>query len=99
MDFGSNSVLERVGFGLKCVQHRVRVSQCRPSRVIQNPAERPPPSGFCLWAVSVTLVSTLIPLVLLVALGYQGAEEECCILVQHFVVQMRTTKVCNEGVL
>ena len=43
MDFGSNSVLERAVFGLKCVLHRVRVSQCRPSRVIQNPAEQPPP--------------------------------------------------------
>ncbi len=45
MDFGTNSVLERVAFGLKCVLHRVRVSQCRPSRVIQNPAEQPPPPG------------------------------------------------------
>ena len=45
MDFGSNSVLERVVFGLKCVLHRVRVSQCRPSRVIQNPTEQPPPGG------------------------------------------------------
>ncbi len=43
MDFGKNSALERVEFGSKCVLHRVRVSQCRPSRVIQNPAEQPPP--------------------------------------------------------
>ncbi len=43
MNFGTNSVLERVVFGLKCVLHRVRVSQCRPSRVIQNPVEQPPP--------------------------------------------------------
>ncbi len=42
MDFGSNSVLERVAFGLKCVLYRVRVLKCRPSRIIQNLAERPP---------------------------------------------------------
>ena len=46
MDFGSNSVLESVAFGLKCVLHRVRVSKCLPSRVIQNPAEQPPPQVF-----------------------------------------------------
>ncbi len=48
MDFGSNSVLERVGFGLKCVLHiGVRVPWCCHSRVIQNPAERtPPPWGY-----------------------------------------------------
>ena len=45
MDFGSNSVLERVAFDLKCVLHRVRVSQCRPSRVVQNPTGRPPGLG------------------------------------------------------
>ena len=43
MDFGSNSVLERVAFGLKCVLHRVGMSQCCPSRVIKNTAEQPPP--------------------------------------------------------
>ncbi len=42
LDFGSNSVLERVAFGLKYVLHRVRVSQCRPSGVVQNPAGRLP---------------------------------------------------------
>ncbi len=46
MDFGTNSELERVAFGSKCVLHRVRVSQCRPSRVIQNSAEQPPPRIF-----------------------------------------------------
>ena len=33
MDFGSNSVLEMEVFGLKWVLHRVRVPQCRPSRL------------------------------------------------------------------
>ena len=42
MDFGANSVLERVAFGSKFLLYRVRVSQCRPSRVIKNPAEQPP---------------------------------------------------------
>ncbi len=32
MNFGSNSVLERVAFGLKCVLHRVWVSQPRFER-------------------------------------------------------------------
>ncbi len=52
MDFGSNFVLdlERVVFGLKCVLHRVRVLECRPSRAIQNLDKQPPntphPTGF-----------------------------------------------------
>ena len=54
MDFGANSVLERVAFGSKCVLHRVRVSQCRPSRVIQNPAEQPP--RVCrLWNIELNI--------------------------------------------
>ncbi len=44
MDFDANTVLERVAFGTKCVLHRVRVSQCFPSRVIQNLTKQPPPS-------------------------------------------------------
>ncbi len=66
MDFGSNYVLERVLFGLKCVLHWVRVSWCRPSRVIQNPAEQPPRglplyergSPYCA-AVTVSIINGL----------------------------------------
>ena len=47
MGFSSNSGLERVAFGLKCVLHRVRVSQC-PSVLAGLYKFRPsdPPPGF-----------------------------------------------------
>ena len=45
------------GQGLKKLLHRVRVSQCRPSRVIQNPAKRPP-QGLCYTWIELTSTAT-----------------------------------------
>ncbi len=46
------SVLKRVAFGLKCVLHRVRVSQCRPSMqgYAKSGRATPPPPGNALFA-------------------------------------------------
>ncbi len=88
MYFGSNSVLERVVFGLKCVLHRVRVSECRPSRVIQNLAEHIPPgqqSKGCkvnsFWPIFWLSAANLS---IIIHTGYNNQRVSGKLFVRHF---------------